>query len=36
MCILLCVFMIRKYISFTMSVQILQNLTDILNYFRET
>ena len=25
--------MIRKYISFTMSVQILQNLTESLNYF---
>ena len=34
MCIFMC-YMI-KYISFTMSVQILQNLTESLNYFCET
>ena len=28
--------MIRKYISIAMSVQILQNLTESLNYFGET
>ena len=27
---------VRAYISFTMSVQILQNLTQSLNYFGET
>ena len=34
----MCIFiwLIRKYISFTMSVQILQNLTETLTYFRET
>ena len=29
-------FMIRKYISFTLSVQILKNLTESLIYFRES
>ena len=34
MCIFMC-FMIRKYISFKMSVPILQNLTESLIYFHE-
>ena len=32
-CVFLCVFMIRKYITFTMSVQILQNLAEIIKLF---
>ena len=35
MCIFMYFFIIRKYISFTMSGQIIQNLTESLNYFRE-
>ena len=33
---ILCIFIINMYISFTMSVQILQNLSKSIIYFRET
>ena len=35
-CFFLWIFMISMYISLTMSVQILQNVSKSINYFRET
>ena len=31
----ICIFMMSMYISFTMSMQILQNLSESINYFRQ-
>ena len=33
--VFVCIFMISVYISFTMSLLILQNLSESINYFRE-